>query len=371
VPDPARRDSAVARPGRHATVRERTADLTRLNRFLAHVTQLSARLIDLPLVGYDDALRSALAELARELGVGACALAEADEAGVWRWRWSGGPCAALVADGNALPDGCADAIDASGPDALPQPHEALSCAVGAPVLLLGRRASADAAAGSHLLACIDATPDALADARADQLRLVAEVLFGALTRWHGLLDLERTRQQLLQQSRTDPLTGLANRRAFDERKLDELRRARRGGEPLTVMMLDIDHFKRYNDRYGHAAGDDCLVRVAHALQALFQRPFDCVARMGGEEFALLLPGLPAAGAPAQAQRVLQAIEALAIAHADSPFTRVSVSLGAATIERHDDEPLVPAFERLLRDADDALYRAKAAGRNTALMAHPR
>jgi diguanylate cyclase (GGDEF)-like protein len=368
--DEALRELAVERDALDATVRERTSDLVRLNAFLAHVTQLSAQLIDLPPDRYPPALRATLADLAQQLGADACALAETDEHGRWHWRFVGGRASQLV-EGQAVPGVAVLTAPQRDPGlASRDAFEAeLSRALARPVRVLGGRAATPGAAGhgAQVLVCVDAQDEAPPGARDDELRLVAEVLFGALARWHGLLDLERTRQKLLQQSRSDPLTGLANRRAFDERKLDELRRTRRRQQPLTVMMVDIDHFKAYNDCYGHAAGDDCLARVGHCLQSLFQRPFDCVARIGGEEFAVLLPDTPLAQAEAQARRVLEAIRRLGIAHAASPIGRVSVSLGATTLERHDNEPLSPVFDRLMRQADEALYQAKAAGRDTVVV----
>jgi diguanylate cyclase (GGDEF)-like protein len=131
------------------------------------------------------------------------------------------------------------------------------------------------------------------------------------------------------------------------------------------MMVDVDHFKRFNDHYGHAAGDDCLTRVAQTLQGLFLRPFDCVARLGGEEFAVLLPDTSDETVQRQAQRVLAAIAGLNIVHAGSPAGQLSVSLGTATLSLHDASPAEAAFDRLLRAADKALYRAKAEGRGRA------
>jgi diguanylate cyclase (GGDEF)-like protein len=368
--DAALRELAVERDALDATVRERTSALVRLNAFLAHVTQLTAQLIDLPPDRYPPALRATLADLAAQLGAGACALAQADERGRWHWRFVGGERPARVVEGQPVAGvaALAQAQHEPGADCCAAFAGDLAAVLGVDVQVLGARAAPGPGEhGAQVLACIDVQDGALPGSRGDELRLVAEVLFGAIARWHGLLDLERTRVKLLQQSRSDPLTGLANRRAFDERKLDELRRTRRRRQPLTVMMVDIDHFKAFNDCYGHAAGDDCLARVAQCLQGLFQRPFDCVARVGGEEFAVLLPDTALVEAQAQGRRVREAIAGLGIVHAGSPLGRVSVSLGATTLERHDNEPLSQVFDRLMRRADEALYRAKASGRDAVVV----
>jgi diguanylate cyclase (GGDEF)-like protein len=158
----------------------------------------------------------------------------------------------------------------------------------------------------------------------------------------------------------DGLTGIANRRAFEERLRTEWRRAQRDGTPLAAILLDVDHFKRYNDRHGHQEGDACLRAVAEALIRVTSRGHDLVARYGGEEFVCLLPGcdMPAAVRRAECLRV--AVEDLEIPHLDSPVdNHVTVSIGAAALMADDGE----RPERLLEMADEQLYRAKRAGRN--------
>ena len=162
----------------------------------------------------------------------------------------------------------------------------------------------------------------------------------------------------------DGLTGVANRRRFDEQLKAECDRSMRNGDPLSLLMIDIDHFKRYNDRYGHPAGDACLRTVATAIQGLVSRPADQVARYGGEEFAMLLPQTQLAGAAHLAHRVVETVTALRILHESSPLDRViTVSVGVATAHSHvhgADTEASP--EALLSAADQALYAAKAAGR---------
>ena len=173
-------------------------------------------------------------------------------------------------------------------------------------------------------------------------------------------ELEDANRQLATLSTTDSLTGLANRRKFDEVWHTEWQRCARQQAPLAVIMLDVDFFKRYNDHYGHQAGDACLQQVASILANGVHRAGELVARYGGEEFVLVLPHTSAAEAHAGAERIRAAVQAAAIAHADSPLGPVvTVSLGlAAGLPHADTHP-----EHLLRAADAALYQAKAQGRN--------
>jgi diguanylate cyclase (GGDEF)-like protein len=172
----------------------------------------------------------------------------------------------------------------------------------------------------------------------------------------GLLNarLAQLNQELSVLSQTDALTGLANRRAFDQRLAEELSRVARHDVPLSLLVVDIDHFKSYNDHYGHPAGDACLRQVAEALRECAARPIDLVARLGGEEFALLLPHLDGADAVQVGERCLQAVEAAAIAHAGSPVApRVTVSVGVAQSTQLEGDGAA-----LLAAADAALYAAK-------------
>jgi diguanylate cyclase (GGDEF)-like protein len=173
-------------------------------------------------------------------------------------------------------------------------------------------------------------------------------------------ELRAANGRLEELSRSDPLTGLANRRHFDEVKEVEFRRAQRRDQPLSVLLCDVDFFKRYNDTYGHAQGDRCLKVVADMLRQTFARAGEVSARIGGEEFAVLLPGMDLAQARSAAQRLLDAIVAQAIPHSGSEVApQVTLSIGVA---QYDAETM-DRFETLLHQADQALYLAKRLGRN--------
>ncbi|MES2322892.1 MAG: diguanylate cyclase [Pseudomonadota bacterium] len=165
-------------------------------------------------------------------------------------------------------------------------------------------------------------------------------------------------------SMTDGLTGITNRRGFDAALADEWARAMRSGEPVALAMLDVDHFKMYNDRYGHQAGDQCLCEVAKAINGHARRAGDMAARYGGEEFALLSRLCYGPNALAVAQEVCAAVEALNIPHDGSPHGHVTVSIGVAVMV--PDPASTP--EMLVWRADQALYRVKQEGRNNALLA---
>lgn len=171
--------------------------------------------------------------------------------------------------------------------------------------------------------------------------------------------LEASNHQLALQSATDSLTGLANRRSFDEIFNIEWQRASRGGTSLSLLMVDIDHFKKYNDHYGHLAGDECLRRVARVLSLCVRRAGEVVARYGGEEFVILLPAADLVHACEVAQQCLNLMWQENIRHAASPnANRVTLSIGIACSQ--PDETL--DLNAMLNASDAAMYRAKTAGR---------
>jgi diguanylate cyclase (GGDEF)-like protein len=173
------------------------------------------------------------------------------------------------------------------------------------------------------------------------------------------LELKENRDLLAELASRDGLTGVVNRRGFDAALGREWRRARRAEEALTLVMLDIDHFKLYNDRYGHARGDDCLRAVAELLQDVCRRPGDVVARYGGEEFALVLPGIGGEGARTLTAAVWSRLAEHGMEHAASPTAPVVTLSGGAVSHR-------PGIDReprwLIERADRLLYAAKQAGR---------
>jgi diguanylate cyclase (GGDEF)-like protein len=182
-----------------------------------------------------------------------------------------------------------------------------------------------------------------------QRRIVAQA--EALAQAHALLESRKLAQ-------TDALTGIANRRAFDDALAREWKRCARLREPISLMMIDVDHFKSFNDTYGHVLGDDALRRLATAIARCAARPTDLCARYGGEEFVLLLPETSEEGARGLAADVVLAIRTLGIAHRGSSLGRVTASIGVETVV-----PGANAPESLVKLTDTNLYRAKRAGRN--------
>ncbi len=198
-------------------------------------------------------------------------------------------------------------------------------------------------------------------------------------RKHAEEQLARYRAALEERVRLDALTQVANRLALDEVVAQEWSRAERDGSSLALLMIDVDHFKAYNDRYGHVAGDQCLQSVARALSSgAVLRASDLVARYGGEEFAVLLPGTDATFAAQAAQRLCEAVNALALEHSANPQgDRVTISVGVASLRPRDvaappGQPRagVDAAQALFQQADAALYRAKQAGRNQVAIYEP-
>ncbi len=170
--------------------------------------------------------------------------------------------------------------------------------------------------------------------------------------------LEMINARLETLAATDSLTGLANRRALDDALAREHARALRNGSSLSVLVIDVDRFKAYNDTYGHPRGDECLKLISAILRAAIRRPADVIARFGGEEFVVLLPDTDAAGAWARSEEIREALKELNIPHAASEKGRVTVTIGAATMTSEDHLP-----GDLVRRADEALYAGKASGRD--------
>ncbi|WP_409362709.1 diguanylate cyclase [Burkholderia sp. Bp8986] len=184
------------------------------------------------------------------------------------------------------------------------------------------------------------------------------ILGGSLALSRELERRQVTKLNLYRLAHTDSLTGLDNRGTFDAVLAKEAQRASRSGRPLSVLFVDVDHFKAFNDYYGHLAGDDVLRRVAQSASRCLRRDSDHVARYGGEEFVVTLPDTDAQGAATVAEAIRRAIAGLDIAHVRSPYGHVTASIGAATSAGGRVNAAT-----LLRQADAALYHAKSGGRN--------
>ncbi|APC19591.1 diguanylate cyclase response regulator (plasmid) [Pseudomonas frederiksbergensis] len=183
------------------------------------------------------------------------------------------------------------------------------------------------------------------------------IIVRARVRTHLTLKLQN--DLLRSMALMDGLTGVANRRKFDEGILADWRQCFREQKPLSLILVDVDFFKRYNDQYGHQAGDSCLKSVAQALSEMVRRPYDLVARYGGEEFACVLPNTGISGAVEIAEKMQERIRALGIEHSASDVDRVvTISLGVATLTPSGDLE----FQALIEAADKQLYEAKKAGR---------
>lgn len=177
-------------------------------------------------------------------------------------------------------------------------------------------------------------------------------------------ELQRNNDELQRLSCLDSLTGIANRRRFDDFIDQELMRAARERTSICIALVDVDHFKAYNDGYGHQQGDRCLKQIACALTDVVNRPADLVARYGGEEFVVVLPDTPLEGAAKMAEALRKKVESLKLVHEQSPHGHVTVSVGLSCVRGVTD----PSPRRLLEAADQGLYEAKRKGRNRVMVA---
>ena len=207
----------------------------------------------------------------------------------------------------------------------------------------------------------------------DAIELVARIRYHSrsylalLQRDEAYRALRESQQQLLETNlvlqrlmNSDGLTGLSNRRHFDEYLEMEWRRAQREQSQLSILLIDVDHFKPYNDTFGHVQGDEALRQVAAAIRASCSRPSDLPARYGGEEFVLVLPGTSPGGARLLAEKLRRSVEDLGIAHElPQPGAPLTISIGVATMTPQAGQP----YRQLIEMADEALYNAKHGGRN--------
>ena len=210
----------------------------------------------------------------------------------------------------------------------------------------------------------------------DQVELIARIRYHSAAylsqsqRDEAYRALQKSQQQLIETNlelqrltNVDGLTGLSNRRYFNQFFETEWKQALRVKEPVSLLMLDVDHFKQYNDAYGHLAGDEVLKAVAQTVMHSFQRPRDLAARFGGEEFAVILPQTGRGELLLIAQRVVSAVEALDRPHSGATAGKVTISAGGATIIPSVGDP----YTTLIEAADKALYEAKRMGRNRAVI----
>lgn len=232
-----------------------------------------------------------------------------------------------------------------------------------PIIFLSARASDDDLArginvgGDDYL--VKPVSEIVLKAKVRAMQRIAQMRYSLLVLTRKLDDANRALTRL---SAVDGLTAIANRRCFDETLIREWRRAARKGLPISLLLADVDYFKDYNDGYGHQLGDECLKRIALALESRLHRSSDLVARYGGEEFAVILPETDLEGAREVAEAMRAAVEAAKLNHAFSAVAKyVTISLGVATtIPERTDET---GHLIMIQQADQALYRAKRAGRN--------
>ena len=226
---------------------------------------------------------------------------------------------------------------------------------GYPLVVIVGLSVDDVLAGWHKRAWLFSTLVIVVDA------LILALSVMSVRQWRRRLQIEGHLRRLAD---TDGLTGLGSRRALDDVADKEWRRASREGAPLSLLMLDVDYFKRFNDRHGHLAGDDALASLARCIEQSIRRSGDYAGRYGGEEFAVLLPGTDRAGAVAVAEGIRREAQALAIENAASTFGVLTISIGVATMSSDGSD--IETFKELrdfVRAADEALYQAKLAGRN--------
>jgi len=357
-------------------VDERTRSLERLRGFQDLIIRVLTRFINLPPGHANDAVAFGLGAFGDYFGASRCVLLTYDQAThmfrpecVWP-RTAADSGSDMMLPGEVLPR------PASGHPSRVWLCGTLDAAPADPLLHL-LTTSAYTVVGVETkgapigLLCLAGCAITRGSENASPLELAARVAASMLdykaaqtSLFHTQQALQRANRELHSLSLRDALTGLPNRRQLDDVKKVEFRRALRSVLPLSILMCDLDEFKRYNDTYGHAHGDRCLVMFADCVKQLFNRAGELPVRLGGEEFAVLLPNTDGAAALALAERLRQAVWEMNLPHASSSVAdRVTVSIGAAHLKHglHQD------FDSLLRDADLALYRAKQA-RNCSMLA---
>ena len=345
-----------------ATVRDRTAALSKLNQFLATVSNVTLRFLNVERADFPAAVQKTIRELAELTASKKVCLAQRRGAAhdtLWFWQEFNAHEMLRVGAGFELPLGGSEleVLRINNANVTPNWADVLQAQQAGRAVLCRR----DSETHGYLLALFDQQDETLGDR---EVTLLAETLFSTLARWRSLQEVEDARAELTTLSNTDALTGIANRRYFVSHRIGVAQQAFAGGQGLAVIMVDIDHFKRYNDTYGHDEGDNCLVAVARAASQALTASI-LFARLGGEEFAALFACDSVDEAAACAESVRKAVQALAIDHTRGENGRVSVSLGVGFVRTNETEPtaLQPVVDALMRHADQALYKAKRAGRN--------
>lgn len=366
-------------------VTERTAELKQLLSFQQLIAGISTRFINIPLHDIDQATRMALGEIGHFMQVERCYLISfADNwlvSTVHEWCASGIQPTTHSLQGQSMLRrrwACQqlqehgllslDTLDQLPDNAILERQELEEHRIQSLFMLridhMGRPVG--------LFGCdMVSSPRHWQGKEQQQARLLGETLANTIIRRQQLQALSQTQQQLraanadlARMAFSDGLTGIANRRYFDEQLGLCFNAARIESQALSVLQIDIDYFKQFNDSYGHLAGDHCLRQVAQCIQAHLPAASDLVARVGGEEFAVLLPGYMATAAVSLAEAIRLAVWQLAIAHGQSRAgDRVTISIGVASLE---GPPL--SEQQLMRNADQALYLAKHRGRNRVEMA---
>lgn len=356
-------------------VKLRTVELKKVSEYLEALSVNSSLFLNVAPDDFAPLMRRTLQELSQFLSGTPLALAvqqDADAPLRWLYVWQPDVCKlSPLHEGQTVPahlltplrQGWAHQRTQSLAAAAPEHAKALA-QLGAKAMASVGYLDGDA---SHYLVTLSANPRSWKDVSERLAQLAAYMLFNALQRHNDQLTMLKMHNELQQLSNTDALTGLANRRHFDVVKFREMRRAIRNGSPLSVISIDIDYFKAYNDHYGHGGGDIALALVAQAISLTFHRAGELPARIGGEEFVVLLPNQSLQEAFEQGERLRARIFEQKLPHAKSPLGALTVSVGVASVTPERLEPPSSTIEEtinaLIKGSDQALYDAKNGGRN--------
>lgn len=376
VDEHTRHEAALARQAAELVqaFKQRTSELKAVSRYLEVLSLSSNRFLTVSLEHYAELMRRTLGEMVAHIARCDLAVAEQlDSASPLLWRYvhqAPGHGSSRLIEGEELASGLVGDLDPGWNQCRIGDLDQATPAQALALQRYGARAMAWCAYrgtdSTRVMLALSSQPQTWEQLNDKLTQMAADMLFNSMRRRRDQQTMEHMHRELQYLSHTDPLTGLANRRRFDQVKLEETRRALRNGLPLAVVAIDLDHFKAYNDSYGHGQGDSCLVAIAQLMRDTFHRAGELPARLGGEEFTVLLPGQSLAMAAAHAERLRARVIELALPHRDSPLGVVSVSIGLACLSVEPSMPEHSAEEQIaaaLEAADRALYEAKRAGRN--------